>query len=177
VSGWLLRTARLGFRAWAATDLALALELWGDPAVTRLIGGPFTPEQIRQRLEREIATFAAHHVQYYPLFLLETGEHVGCCGLRPYQPDQQVYELGFHLRQAFWGSGYASEAARAVIAYAFDALGAAALFAGHNPANESSRKLLLRLGFRYTHDEYYAPTGLHHPSYLLTAAEFRARQG
>ena len=174
---WFLRTARLGFRTWAAADLALALDLWGDLAVTRLIGGPFTPEQIRRRLEREIATFESHAIQYYPLFLLETGDHVGCCGLRPCQPDHHVHELGFHLKQAFWGKGYASEAAQAVIAYAFATLGAAALFAGHNPANDASRKLLLRLGFRYTHDEYYAPTGLHHPSYRLTAAEFRARQG
>jgi RimJ/RimL family protein N-acetyltransferase len=46
-------------------------------------------------------------------------------------------------------------------------LAASALFAGHHPANRSSRDLLLKLGFRYTHDEYYAPTGLQHPSYLL----------
>jgi RimJ/RimL family protein N-acetyltransferase len=41
------------------------------------------------------------------------------------------------------------------------------VFAGHNPANTASRGLLARLGFRYTHDELYAPTGLRHPSYLL----------
>jgi hypothetical protein len=42
-----------------------------------------------------------------------------------------------------------------------------ALFAGHNPANQASRELLARLGFRYTHDELYPPTGLMHPSYRL----------
>jgi len=56
--------------------------------------------------------------------------------------------------------------------HAFRTLHAAALFAGHNPRNESSRLMLTKLGFRYTHDEYYPPTGLQHPSYLLTVEEY-----
>lgn len=60
--------------------------------------------------------------------------------------------------------------------YAFNTLGVKGLFAGHNPANEASRRLLEKLGFRYTHDEYYPPTGLNHPSYRLTAEEFAQRQ-
>ena len=59
--------------------------------------------------------------------------------------------------------------------YAFNTLGVKGLFAGHNPANEASRRLLEKLGFRYTHDEYYPPTGLNHPSYRLTAEEFAQR--
>jgi ribosomal-protein-alanine N-acetyltransferase len=47
------------------------------------------------------------------------------------------------------------------------------LFAGHNPKNEASRHILAKLGFRYTHDELYEPTGLQHPCYLLTAEEYR----
>ena len=66
-------------------DLDLALGLWGDAAVTRLIGGPFPPERVRERLAREIATQAEHGVQYWPLFLLADGGHAGCCGLRPYK--------------------------------------------------------------------------------------------
>jgi len=56
--------------------------------------------------------------------------------------------------------------------YAFSTLGVKGLFAGHNPANEASRRVLEKLGFRYTHDEFYPPTGLNHPSYILTAEEF-----
>jgi hypothetical protein len=46
-------------------------------------------------------------------------------------------------------------------------MGIEALFAGHNPNNEKSGMLLGKLGFEYTHDEFYEPTGLQHPSYLL----------
>ena len=174
-SPYFLYSDRLGFRRWEASDFPLAMDLWGDPDVTRLIGGPLTPAQVGERLTREITTMRTDAVQYWPIFLRATGEHVGCCGLRPYRPEDGILEVGAHLRKAFWGRGYASEATRAVMAYAFETLGVAALFAGHNPANAASRRVLEALGFRYTHDEYYPPTGLHHPSYLLTRAEFAAR--
>ena len=175
-AAYFLRSERLGFRPLSEADIELALALWGDPEVTRLIGGPISPGQVQERLSREIATARSHGVQYWPVFLLATGEHVGCCGLRPYGTEERVYEIGIHLRAVYWGQGYAPEATRAVMAYAFDVLGANALFAGHNPANGASRLILGQLGFRYTHDEFYPPTGLRHPSYLLTAEEFSRTQ-
>jgi RimJ/RimL family protein N-acetyltransferase len=170
-SSYFLRSERLGFRPWSAADVELAMGLWGDPEVTRFIGGPFSREQVEERLAREVATRETHGFQYWPMFLLATGEHVGCCGLRPRGPDDRVFAFGFHLRRAHWGRGYAEEAARAVIGHAFREFGAKELFAGHNPANESSRRLLVKLGFQYTHDEYYAPTGLQHPSYVLRSVQ------
>jgi RimJ/RimL family protein N-acetyltransferase len=168
-----LQSSRLVVRHWAEADLPLAEALWGDPAVTRWIGGPLAAAAVRARLERELATQREFGVQYWPLFLRsgagQCGSHLGCCGLRPYRPEAGIYELGFHLRPEYWGHGYATEAARVVIAYAFDVLGAASLFAGHHPGNAASGRLLAKLGFRYTHAEFYAPTGLEHPSYTLAA--------
>lgn len=168
---YFLKTARLGFRSWSKDDLPLANALWGDADVTRLIGGPFSEEQVCQRLDRELASMREHKIQYWPLFLRDGGEFVGCGGLRPYKPEEGVLELGFHLRPRFWHQGLAEEAARAVIASAFAALGAKALFAGHHPENQASRKLLAKLGFTFTHEELYAPTGLQHPSYILRRPE------
>jgi RimJ/RimL family protein N-acetyltransferase len=164
---YFLTSERLGFSHWLTSDLSLAHELWGNAAVTYLIGGPFTAQQVEQRLNREIACMRAYHVQYWPVFLLETDQHAGCAGLRPYRLDQQVYELGFHFRPEYWGCGLAQEAGRAVIIFAFEQLGASALFAGHHPANAASACVLAKLGFQFTHEEFYPPTGLKHPSYLL----------
>lgn len=156
-------------------DLPLALSLWGNPETTRLIGGPFSREAVAERLRREISTMSASKVQYWPIFLLRICKHVGCGGLRPYklphESEDRVYELGFHLLPAFWGQGLAVEAGHALIAYAFDSIGAKALFAGHHPANAASRRVLEKLGFTFTHEEVYPPTGLLHPSYLLTRPE------
>lgn len=161
-----LRTERLGFGNWTAEDFPLALALWGDARVTRLFGGPFSSDQVRQRLDREIDTQQRFGFQYWPLFRLSDGAHVGCGGLRPFDREDTL-ETGFHLRPEFWREGFGSEAARAIVSHAFRVLRVGALFAGHHPENEASRALLTRLGFEYIGTELYQPTGLMHPSYLL----------
>lgn len=170
-SPYFMTTARLGFRYWTMNDLPLALALWGDPEVTRLIGGPFSEQEVRSKLAAEMASMADSKVQYWPLFLLSSDEHVGCGGLRPYRPSEQIFEMGFHLRRDYWGQGLAEEAGRAIIGYAFEELGVSGLFAGHHPANAASRRVLEKLGFRFTHEEFYPPTGSKHPSYLLMRSE------
>jgi [ribosomal protein S5]-alanine N-acetyltransferase len=164
---YFLNTERLGFSHWSEDDLALAMTLWGDPRVSAWIGGPFTAEQVSARLNREIEMFLTCKVQYWPVFLLKDGELAGCAGLRPYGNDQQIQELGFHFRPQYWGQGIAQEAARAVIAFAFETLALKGLFAGHHPENTASERLLRKLGFRFTHREIYPPTGLLNPAYLL----------
>jgi [ribosomal protein S5]-alanine N-acetyltransferase len=166
-----LESDRLVFRCWRAEDFDLALGLWGDPEVTAFIGGPFSREHGRARLEQEIALADDYGVQYWPVFLRETGQHAGCAGLRPYPIEAATYELGVHLRAPFWKRGLAAEAARAVMDYAFNRRQAQALFAGHHPGNLASAALLKKLGFAYTHDELYRPTGQMHPSYLLRKSQ------
>lgn len=170
---YFLKSSRLGFRLWCEGDLGLALQLWGDHAVTQYFDarGRWSRDAVRQRLAQEISTAKIHGVQYWPIFLLETDAHMGCCGLRPYDPTRRVFEIGFHIRSDQWRRGYAREAAEAVINYAFNTLNVKGLFAGHNPRNTVSQHLLQQLGFHYTHDEYYPPTGLNHPSYYLNANE------
>jgi RimJ/RimL family protein N-acetyltransferase len=91
--------------------------------------------------------------------------------MRPRDQAARINSFGFHLRPEYWGRGYATEAGRAVIRHAFTNLSVRALFAGHHPANPASPRVLEKLGFRYTHDELYPPTGLRHRSCLLTAAD------
>ena len=174
-SKYFLKTKRIGFRLWREEDLRLAIGLWGDFKVTRYIDarGRLLPSQVKEKLLLEITTAKLHGFQYWPIFLLDNDHHLGCCGLRPYDKSRNVLEIGFHICFQHWRQGYAWEAARAVMRYAFDTIGASGLFAGHNPKNQGSGHLLTKLGFQYTHDEFYRPTGLNHPSYLITAAEYR----
>jgi len=164
---YFLRTDRLGFSHWNEGDLALAVMLWGDPKVSSLIGGSFTLDEVSARLNHEIEVQVAYKVQYWPVFSLQSDEFVGCAGLRPYKNDERVFEMGVHLRPDYWGQGLAQEAGRAVISFAFETLGAKGLFAGHHPSNVASGRLIKKLGFRFTREEFYPPTGLNHPSYLM----------
>ncbi|MCQ2511830.1 MAG: GNAT family N-acetyltransferase [Lachnospiraceae bacterium] len=185
---YFITTERIGFSKWKPEDYELAELLWGNPEATRYIcaSGIFRPADIENRLGLEIFNGEKYGVQYWPIFKLATGELVGCCGLRPHEnhalrdvkdtescdsnehfdgQSGDVYEIGFHLRPQFWRKGFAKEAAEAVMDYAFKKLKAQKLFAGHNPKNIASKKLLGKLGFTYIGDEFYEPTGLYHPSY------------
>jgi ribosomal-protein-alanine N-acetyltransferase len=168
-----LRSARLGFRWWTPDDLHLATLLWGDPAVTQYLGGPYTPAQIAERLERHLRFAREGGVQYWPLFHLDTGDFVGCCGLRP--PEDGVYEAGLHLRPQYWRGGYSAEAALRVFQHAFVELGAEALTAEVHPEHGISHKLLARLGFVRGDVKMHPPTGILHMVYRLDRSVYEAR--
>ena len=97
---YFLTSKRLGFRTWSNDDLDLAFGLWGDFEVTKLFDGrgPHSRDQVKHRLSQEITTQSKHGVQYWPVFLLESGDHVGCAGLRPYDASRNILEIGFHIR-------------------------------------------------------------------------------
>ena len=104
---------------WSRDDLDLAVGLWGDPEVTKFIDnrGILSREQVEARLHQEIVTQSEHGFQYWPIFLLESGEHIGCTGLRPHDISGNILAIGFHIRSNHWRKGYASEAARTVMHY------------------------------------------------------------
>ncbi|MFD1486286.1 GNAT family N-acetyltransferase [Lacticaseibacillus baoqingensis] len=159
-------TKRAHFGEWHAHDLQLATTLWGDLQVTRYISmHGYSPEAIQNRLALEVTSQAADGVQYWPVFT-PAQELIGCCGLQ--LRGAHLYELGYHLRPQYWGRGYATELAHAVVAFALQFPDAQALYARHHPDNLPSRHILVdKLGFQYTHHEVYAPTGLVTPSYRL----------
>ena len=116
-SKYFLKSRRIGFRIWKEEDLHLAIGLWGDVKVTQFFDarGKLSPAQVTERLLREIDTEKKHGIQYWPIFLLKGGRHLGCCGLQPYDQSKNVLEIGFHIRYGQWRQGYAFEAARAVV--------------------------------------------------------------
>jgi RimJ/RimL family protein N-acetyltransferase len=95
---YFLTSDRLGFRSWTRVDLDLAIGLWGDLEVSRFFDarGQLSEAQVRDRLLQEISTEASFGIQYWPIFNVETGEHIGCCGLRPYDDSKGILEIGFH---------------------------------------------------------------------------------
>jgi RimJ/RimL family protein N-acetyltransferase len=73
---------------------------------------------------------------------------LGCCGLA--RLDGKQPEIGYWLGVPFWGKGYATEAARAVIDHAFGDLGYEHLLGGARVSNPASRRVLEKCGFQWT---------------------------
>lgn len=164
-----MTTDRLGFSLWEEQDLPLARRLWGDPMVGKYIcaDGVFSESEIEARLQKEINNQQCYQVAYWPIFRRSDVAFIGCCGLRPLEIAAGKWELGEHLLPFSWRQGYALEAAKAAIDYAFRDLDASSVCAGHHPDNPASPGLLFKLDFTEIEPQYYPPTGRMHPSYIL----------
>jgi RimJ/RimL family protein N-acetyltransferase len=111
------------------------LALWTDPANER-VATDASPEQVR-------AWVAAVPTAVWER---ETGQLVGDCSLH-FDTTFGAWELSYGFRRDRWGRGYASEAARACVAYGFDELGVEKIVADVDPANEASARVLEKCGF------------------------------
>ena len=167
-------SARLTFRSWTDRDTSLAEALWCDAEVTYFFGGAMTAEQARQRLAIERERETRIGVQYWPMFLRETGEFAGCAGLREWQVDPATIEAGVHLMRSAWGLRLGEEALRAVLAYAFETAGRAEIVAGHGIGHDNSQRLLERVGFRYTHNIAWGPKAIEVRMYAIDAETWRS---
>lgn len=149
-----LETERLTLRHFTADDADLLIELDSDPAVMRYLTGgiPTAPEVVRERhipnilagYEKwggDLGLFAAHEK--------DGGAFIGWFILRPLAegPLDEV-ELGYRLRQAAWGRGYATEGARALLGKAFTELGVRMVWARTMSVNNGSRNIMEKLAMR-----------------------------
>jgi len=166
---------RLTFRTWADQDSPLARALWCDQEVTHYFGGAMTPQEADARLAGERERESRLGMQYWPMFLRETGEFAGCAGLRPWSVDPEKIEAGVHLMRPAWGLRLGEEALLAVLAHAFDTLKLPAIVAGHGAEHSNSQNLLERTGFSYTHNIKWGPKAIEVCMYEIDAAAWRLR--
>ena len=151
-----LRTARLELRPWRPGDRAPFAALNADPEVIRWIGDG-TPLG-RADSDALVDRFEAHWAaRGFGLWAVEDrGGFVGFAGLAVpwFLPAVlPAVEVGWRLRRAAWGRGYATEAGRAVLAHAFGELALAEVIATILPANTPSIRVAEKLGLelRGTH--------------------------
>jgi RimJ/RimL family protein N-acetyltransferase len=140
-----LKTARLSLRAPSHGDVAAMVALAGDRRVaenTARIPHPYAaPDAVGL-----LAAINQDGGETVFAIVLD-GALIGMCGLDP-RPDGA--ELGYWLGVPFWGRGYATEAARALIDYAFAELGHEVLQSGARVSNPASRRVLEKCGFQWT---------------------------
>jgi RimJ/RimL family protein N-acetyltransferase len=84
----------------------------------------------------------------FAITLAGTGEVCGVIGLRV-EPEHRRAELGFWLGVPYWGRGYCTEAAQAVVAFGFEVLKLNRIYAGHFKGNTASQRVMLKLGMRH----------------------------
>lgn len=147
----ILETERLSLREIVDTDDAFVLDLLNQPSFIKYIGDRNVRnlEQARDFIEtRYRKSYADNGYGLYTVELKETGEAIGFCGFvkRDSLPDA---DIGFAFLPQFEKKGYAFESAAAVMKYGRETLGLKRVLAITSQNNESSMKLLGKLGFKF----------------------------
>lgn len=121
---------------------------FADPDVARYISKrPLTPLQRAERALRVArATWAARGIGGWVMADKNSGSFLGAINIEPWD-DTEELEIGYGLVPAAWGMGYATEAVRAAVGYAFAVAGVPRLSARVVAANTASSNVLLKLGF------------------------------
>jgi RimJ/RimL family protein N-acetyltransferase len=142
-----LLTPRLRLRPMSAADAEDLHRQWNDPAVGRFLwdGQPVPRERVDEVIARSAADFTARGFGLWTATLAPGGRVAGFSGLRV-EADTGRVELLYAFDHELWGRGLATEAGRAVLADAFTRLGLPVVYAGTNPANPASWRVLERLG-------------------------------
>lgn len=143
-----LRTNRLLLRRWRDSDLAPWAEMNADPEVREFLGDLLTPEQSAASVARFEKDFEERGFGWFAVEVAATGQFIGFAGLDPVDDGLPFtgVEIGWRLARGAWGHGYATEAARAVLAFGFRTLALPEILAVTTAGNLRSQAVMLRIG-------------------------------
>ncbi len=146
----ILETERLLLRSFVAEDAERVHDLAGAEEVARttFLPYPYRADHARSWIESQAADYRAGRLTNFAIVLRASDELIGSIGLMQ-EPAYQHAQLGYWLGLAYWGNGYSTEAARAVVAYGFDGLGLHRIFALHFKSNPASGRVLQKLGMTH----------------------------
>ena len=162
-----LRTERLVLRPWALDDLDALFAIRNAPEVigTTDTGAPLPREYMAGQLGRRLESWRDRGLGSW-LILLD-GDPVGYVEVTPIGEgsgvDPDEIELGVVVHPRHWGKGIAGEAGLAVARDLFERVGLARVYAGVDPTNEKSLRVVAKApGLRKLNDELYelTPEGL-----------------
>ncbi len=147
----MLVTARLCLRAWTDADLPAFAALNADPVVTEFLPGPWDRAETAAMMNRIRAHWAEHGYGLWAVEVPGRADFIGYVGLsvpRFEAAFTPCVEIGWRLSAAYWGQGFATEGARAALAFGFGELHLPEIVSFTVPANRRSRAVMERLGMQ-----------------------------
>jgi RimJ/RimL family protein N-acetyltransferase len=145
-----LVTARLVLRAFVPADAAEVQRLAGDPAVAEgtLLPHPYADGTAESWISGRRAAHDRGEETSFAIERVHDGALIGAIGLA-FEPHLACARLGYWLGRPYWGRGYATEAATAVVAHGFETLGLERIWAPRFRANAASGRVLEKVGLAH----------------------------
>lgn len=146
-----LPTPRLLLRPLRGEDVDALFALYSDPEVARYGSRPAWTErtQAERMIEQDQLDLASGTHIRLAIMGRADGALLGTLSLFEIDLGSRRAEVGYGLAPLHWGHGYAQEAVRALLAYAFGPLDLNRVQADIDPANQASGRLLERMGFKF----------------------------
>lgn len=147
-----IETHRLVIRSFTAQDAPVLHErVLGDDEVMRFIprGASPTIERTRASIERFVRHEREHGFALWAVELKDTGALIGDAGLFLVEGLGPEVEVAYHFGKAWWGQGYATEAARACLDFGFRECGLTEIIAICYPEHAASRRVMEKAGMRF----------------------------
>jgi RimJ/RimL family protein N-acetyltransferase len=150
-------TDRLFLRQFSREDLDAYGGIMGDYEVGKWFpkGQGYTREEARKSLDNILEHWAKNGFGIWAITDKITRLHLlGRCGLNLIAETSEV-EVDFVIARSYWGRGYATEAAKAALAYGFEILKLDRIIALAKPDNTASRRVIEKIEMRHVKDEKY----------------------
>lgn len=149
-----LQTPRLTLRRMTEADATSILELNSDPEVLKYLHEPVLRDEAHalEVIRTIILPQYENNLGRWAIITKDNNEFVGWCGLKQ-RPEINEIDLGYRLKQSAWGKGYATEAAKATLAYGFNTLQLPVITGRAHIDNTASLKILEKIGMCYIKDE------------------------
>ncbi|MEN2768231.1 GNAT family N-acetyltransferase [Ornithinibacillus xuwenensis] len=146
-----LQTERLLLKKMEVSDSSSLFKIWSDPEVTMFMNiNHFTDEkQAIQMIEVLEDLYQDNKAIRYSIFHLESKQIIGSCGYNSLDFENSKAEIGYEISKEYWGKGFASEAVRKLLDYAFNTLYFNRIEAKIEPENKKSIKLVKKMNFHY----------------------------
>ena len=144
-----IKTQRLLLRQWDDLDLPSLTTMNQDPKVMEFIGPVIGETESRAMIERARRSWQEHGYGRFAVENFDTGELIGFVGLAQCKFESHftpAVEIGWRQAHRFWGLGYATEGAEAVMAWAFDNCELKEVVSFTSAANQRSRRVMEKIG-------------------------------
>jgi ribosomal-protein-alanine N-acetyltransferase len=167
----IIQSPRLLLRPFIPNDLESLFEVIGDPLTMQFYPSPYDKQGTLDWIERNVRRYAEDGSGLRAVVLKGNGEMIGDCGPVWQEIDgQRELEIGYHIRRDHWRRGYATEAARAAMGYAFERFPVECLISLIRPENLPSRRVAEKNGLRV--DREIEWKGIQHFVYAISRDDF-----
>ena len=165
----ILETSRLLLREMTWDDYPAICEILQDAQTMCAYEHAFSDDEAKQWMEKNFARYEKDGFGLWAVSLKDTGRVIGQCGLTTqHTPTGDMVEIGYLFNRAFWGSGYAIEAARGCKKYAFEVLKLPVVCSIIRESNLSSRNVAEKNGMRVAGEWLKHYYGIDMPHYIFS---------